>query len=318
VSLSKEQLALRKQGIGASEAAAALGQSDFGRGPLNVWAQKVLPLQGEALEAINPRVRFGNLLEPYLGPLYAEITGRKVRRVGQTALYEADPIILATLDFEAEDRPVEVKNTAADQAWRWGDGGEYQTWAKGVCPFDYFVQLQIQMLVKGKPVGDLAALIGGNDFRVYTFPFDEDLAVGIAAELHAWWFEFVVPERQPPADGCADAASILRRRFPLPLKPIEDCTSAMEMAALERLAAAKTWRKQAEEEEDQAAAEVMQILGEREGLRWDGGKVTWSLQAGRPRYAQLVESLGIGKDEIAKFTSEPARTLRFYPAKERR
>lgn len=317
MSLSPEQLELRKQGIGASEAAAALGQSDFGKGPLNVWAAKVLPLQKDALRS-DSRVAFGNLLEPFLGPLYSKITGRAVEPVGVTARYEPQPIILATLDFAAADRPVEVKNTAWDQAWRWGETGEYETWAKGLCPFDYFVQLQIQMLVRGSKLGDLGALIGGNDFRVLTFPFDEALALGIVEELRAWWEEFVVGEIQPSADGCADAASILRQRFPRPTKPIEECTSALEMAALERLAAAKTWKKQAEEEHDQAAAAVMEILGEREGLRWEGGKVTWSLAAGRPSYGQLVESLGVPKEEIAKFTSEPARALRYFPAKERR
>lgn len=318
MSLTPEQEELRREGIGASEAAAALGQSQFARGPLNVWAAKKFPLQRDALEAISSRVRFGNLLEPLLGPLYRAVTGRQVVHVGATKRWSTDPVVLATPDYRAADRLVEVKNTGADQAWRWGESGEYETWEPGLCPFDYFVQVQIQMLVDQESLADLAALIGGNDFRVLTFPFDENLAVGIAAELRAWWDRYVVGDEQPPADGSEDVGSILRRRFPRPTKPIEDCTSAVEMAALERLAAAKAFRKRAEAEADAAAAEVMGLLGEREGLRWDGGKVTWSLQAGRPRYAQIVEHLGVSKDEIAKFTSEPGRVLRYFPAKERR
>lgn len=316
MSLSREQLLRRKSGMGASEAAAVLGQSDFGKGPLNVWASKVLPLQEEVLR-LDSRIAFGNIMEPFLGPIYTKITGRPAEPVGVTKPFAGDPLVFATLDFRGTDRPVEVKNSAADQAWRWGEAGEHTTWARGLCPFDYFLQLQLQMLVEGLKVGDLAALIGGNDFRVFTFPFDEELALGIVAEMRAWWQMWVVSGEQPPADGSSDVGSILRRRFPRPTLPIEDA-SFLETGPLERLAEAKRLRKAAEDQEDAAAAEVMELLGEREGLRWDGGKVTWSMAAGRPRYAQLVEHLGIPKEQIQQFTSEPARQLRYWPTKERR
>src|SRR4051812_7645903 len=75
LSLTLEQIELRRTGLGAGEVAAGIGMSAFGKGPLNVWASKVLPMVKEP-EIFNPRRDMGNRMEAFIGQLYSEDTGR--------------------------------------------------------------------------------------------------------------------------------------------------------------------------------------------------------------------------------------------------
>lgn len=312
MSLTPEQIAARKDGIGASEAAAALGMSAFGKTPLHVWASKVLPPEPEV---VNPRRDFGHLAERLFIPrLYEEERGITLAHNLET--FPGPAPLFATPDFIAPDRLVEAKNTGERMAEHWGPAGFYREWEPGVCPFDYYLQGQLQCLVRNFALSDLAVLIGGYDFRVLTFPFDEALALGALDGLRAFWREYVEPKVQPPIDGVPDAFNILRRRWPKEQGPVREGADATDLAAVERLLAAKEWKKQALEEEAAACARMAEVLGDAAGVITPLGKVMWTTPVrGRPDYKGLALQLGATPEQIAKFTPPGSRTMRATPAK---
>lgn len=319
--LTAEQKELRKKGIGASEAAAALGMSAFEKGPLHVWASKVI--EEDEPEVLAPRLAAGHKVERILVPrLYEEDRG--VRLVHNEKTYVCEAPLLATPDFFGPDRFVEAKNTGERMADSWGESGVYETWEKGLCPFDYFVQGQLQCHGVPKFDGgryewfDLAVLIGGWDFRVLSFRYDPELAAGVVQGLRDFYETFVVPKVQPPADGSPGAMSILRQRFPKAVQPLVSTTDATELAAIARLAAAKEWMKQAKEEEEAACAHMAELIGDREGLTCPMGKVVWRNQRANPKYKDVAEALGATQQQIDASRGPDIRVMNWYPTKEKK
>lgn len=78
--LSREAwLQIRQQGIGSSDAAMAIGLSPY-KSPLSLWLEKTHRKAPDDLSE-KEAVIWGTVLEPVLASVYAERTGKKVRRV---------------------------------------------------------------------------------------------------------------------------------------------------------------------------------------------------------------------------------------------
>lgn len=79
----KDWLAVRQQGIGASDAAAAVGISPY-QSQLELWMIKTGRMSGlpdPSLDEVRSPIYWGNVLEPIVAAHYTRKTGRKVRRV---------------------------------------------------------------------------------------------------------------------------------------------------------------------------------------------------------------------------------------------
>ena len=104
VGLSREEwLDIRQQGIGSSDAAVAVGLSPY-KSALSLWLEKTGRKQPEDLSA-KEAVLWGTVLEPVLASVYAERTGRKVRRVNAVLQHPEYPYLLANLDREVIGLP---------------------------------------------------------------------------------------------------------------------------------------------------------------------------------------------------------------------
>ena len=127
--LSREDwLAVRKQGIGSSDAAAACGIHPY-LSMLELWMIKTGRMTSnidESIEGYSP-LYWGNTLEPMVAKYYQEQTGDKVRRVN-AVLQHADPdnhFMLANLDYAVtgndEVQILECKTTGEHGADRYTD-----------------------------------------------------------------------------------------------------------------------------------------------------------------------------------------------------
>ncbi|QEL56494.1 YqaJ viral recombinase family nuclease [Chromobacterium paludis] len=97
--LSREAwLAIRRQGIGSSGAAAAIGLSPY-KCALSLWLEKTGRKAPEDLAQKEPML-WGTILEPVLAGVYAQRTGRRVRRVNAVLQHAEHPFMLANLDRE--------------------------------------------------------------------------------------------------------------------------------------------------------------------------------------------------------------------------
>jgi putative phage-type endonuclease len=93
-----EWLRIRQLGIGSSDAAPAIGLSPY-KCPLSLWLEKTGRKEPEDLSEKEP-VIWGTILEPILARVYAERTGRKVRRVNAVLQHPTHRFMLANLDRE--------------------------------------------------------------------------------------------------------------------------------------------------------------------------------------------------------------------------
>lgn len=167
----------RKQGIGASEAAAVLGVSPW-LTPLELFMRKsgLIPEQEQT-----QLMRFGLMWEQFLYHVYAEDSGRAIFWKQEFCRHPNVPFMFATLDARAADRVVELKKVSTWAARDFGPSGTDDI------PIHYRIQVQQQMACSGLPLADLGALIGDDDFRIYTIERDDALIAKLIDAEAVFW-----------------------------------------------------------------------------------------------------------------------------------
>lgn len=191
--MTPAQLLARKQHIGASEAAAACGLSPWTT-PYQLWADKT----SDAVDVIdNPRMEWGRRLESVVLRKYAEDLPRPDYLIAPCDVVTSaeHPFMSCTPDALLPDRVVEVKTAGLSSAREWGEPGS------DAVPMHYLLQVTHQMVVTGRRLADIPVLIAGNDYRLYTVNYDEELAALLIERERAFWRH--VEDRTPP-----DVASI--------------------------------------------------------------------------------------------------------------
>lgn len=144
---SPEWLSLRMKGIGASDAAAVLGLSNW-KSNQELWEEKVGLRQPKDLSE-NERVKYGQAAEKHLVALFKlQYADRYKVRVDKNVVYFRNGFQFASLDgelteLETGDKGVhEDKTVLADSSLVW------EEW-KDKIPNTYYVQVVHQLLVTG-------------------------------------------------------------------------------------------------------------------------------------------------------------------------
>lgn len=169
----------RGTGIGGSDAGVILGLSKY-KTPLDLAEEKlgrVPHFQG------NRFTEAGNRLEDVIAHWYADETGSKVARANQTFRLKDHPFIMAHIDRRVlnERKVLECKSADKWTIADWGEAGTDQV------PDIYFIQVQHYLMFPNWDAADLAALIGGNDFRIFPIAPDDELQDMILdAEIKFW------------------------------------------------------------------------------------------------------------------------------------
>lgn len=192
----------RKNGIGASQAAAAIGLSEW-QSPIGLWAEKLnlVPPQPE-----NVSMRIGSELEPLIARMYTEATGVKVRRANNLRQHAQHPFMLASIDRRAGRKPVELKFSA--RATGYGDPGTDEV------PDDVLVQVLHQLAVLDEPEGEVALLKPGAQ-SVLIFPISRSAeAEASIIEREAVFWDHVQSRTQPPVDGSEATRRALAAMYP--------------------------------------------------------------------------------------------------------
>lgn len=135
-------------GIGASEAAAAVGMSPW-QTPIDLWKLKTGSLQPKDLSD-NAAVQQGNRLEPILRVFYAAIHPEyEMLYYPFDMIFQADrPWMFATLDGELTDDEGRKGVWECKTATPNGKAG-WDKWANGSMPQHYYIQCCHQLLATG-------------------------------------------------------------------------------------------------------------------------------------------------------------------------
>jgi putative phage-type endonuclease len=315
--LTAYQHSQRRRSIGASEAAAALGENPWAS-PYDVWASKVYDYS----TVETPRTATGNYLEAGVAKEFADRKSLKLKR-GRRRVHPAHKCVTATLDYVTdEDEPanVEIKTVGPWAELHWGEDGAGPA---GVPPW-YRIQVQQQMACSGLRRTYVAAkVLHSCELRVYEVPFDEPLATAIVMGVAQFWERYVVPKEPPPIDGSDACAAHLARQYPEVSKPVwlDGGAAATNLVLAYHKVCAEL--EACEQAKATIRNELCALIGEHEGVKTEAGLATWRAKRGGIDYktmaGQLAADAGLDGDdwlaELERYRRPSFRELRVTRAK---
>jgi len=261
-------LAVRRTGIGGSDAAAAVGLSPY-KSPLELWLEKTGRDGGLAkpdpTDTTHP-VYWGTLLEPIVAAAYTQRTGRKLRRVHAVLQHPQHAFMLANLDREIVGVPgvqiLECKTAGEHGARLWRDG------------VPEYVQLQVQhqLSVTGKQMADVAVLLCGQKLEVYRIERDEELIARLITLESRFW-DYVVSDTPPPADGSESADRALRCLYPGSGSSVDWSDDSRMSSLFSDLVSIKAHIKEQEAEAERLRQTLQQAMGDASEALFETGRI---------------------------------------------
>ena len=308
--LSREEwLQIRSTGIGSSDAAAAIGLSSY-KCSLSLWLEKTGRQLPEDLSA-NEAVVWGTVMEPVLAKMYAERTGRKVRRVNAVLQHPEHPFMLANLDREVITENgtgvLEIKTAGFYSAQLWDDG----------VPVAYQCQVLHQLAVTGHAWADVAVLIAGQEFRIYRIERDDDKIADLIQREAQFW-SWVTNDQQPDPDGSYDAQQALLSLFPTDNGQTLDFSESGPFNDLfAELLILRHRKEEIEQQESTLKHRIQAALGSATAAIFQQGKVTWRKAKDRlvpdldrlsQEHPELLQQYAKAVPGARRFIIQPARS----------
>lgn len=271
-----EWLAVRRQGIGGSDAAAAVGLNPY-QSQLELWMIKTgrfsedSPNESETKPDIDSKMYWGQVLEPIVAQHYTKVTGRKVRKVN-AILQHADSDkswMLANIDYR-------VVGSDEVQLLECKTAGEYgaKLWKDGV-PEYVQCQVQHQLAVTGLQAADVCVLICGQQLKIYRIERDEEL-ISKLIELERLFWHYVQSNIPPCADGSESAGIALRCLFPQDYGQTVDFSNNTHVSSLfDSLINTRKQLSFYQQQEEFYKQLLQQNLGEASYAQFSQGSLSW-------------------------------------------
>lgn len=254
----------RKHYVTGTDAGKLIGVSPYG-GKFAVWLDKM----GRAAPVVEtPAMKAGKKFESAILQTYAEEMNCKLEHVDGYQLITCDkyPRLGASLDGWNHDLqiPVDAKNIKWKNE-KWGDAWTDQF------PEYYKAQLQVQMMVTGATFAHLAVMFSGQDFFIYSFEYDEDMAQKILYATEEFW-PFVERDKMPEADGSDEATEYIKSEFARgDAAAVKDPTEEI-LEALKGLQKAKLDEKDAQDRKTEFENRIKLYMGDATAIK---GVCTW-------------------------------------------
>lgn len=189
----------------ASDAGALLGIDPW-KSRAALYFEKIAP-EPPAFEE-NEAMRWGTLLEPVVAREFTARTGIPTLGSQQLLTNERRPWMAATPDFfglEGDETVlVEIKTTTLRKE---------DDWPAEEPPPRVTAQVMWQLAVTGLRVAHVAALIGGQELRLYRLERDHAVVNAIIDAAHTFWHDHVLAQVEPPIDSHDSTTEALKRAF---------------------------------------------------------------------------------------------------------
>lgn len=218
----EEWLALRNTGIGGSDAGVVLDVNPY-KTPFQLYLEKRGEVEADDISD-KEAIIWGHLLENDVAAEYSRRTGRKVERCTTMLRHPQHNWMLGNLDrlvWEGDKRPqykgeirtrrlLECKTALGRfmDKTQWGPDGTDEV------PLSYLAQCQHYLAVTGAEVCDLAVLLAGPDFRIYTINRDEELIANIIEREGAFWEQVQSGSAPAPDYGHPTTGDLLAKLYP--------------------------------------------------------------------------------------------------------
>lgn len=262
--------------VGASEIAAIVGENPWHK-PIDVWLQKT----GRAEEVpSDPRAKIGTRAEDLIINWYAEDTSTDVFAIrrGETIRHGAVPCVGCTPDYLvfpnsaaagngyiSASRAVQLKCVGPRMALMWP--GEW------IPPY-VECQVQLEAEVLQVPRVDVAAWLGGTDWRIIEVQRDPEFGSMLLSAAVDFW-NCVLTDTPPPVDGSESWRRYLAARYPrVERQELDVPTAEVDSVALEFLSA-KDAEEAARARSDAAGNKLRAFIGDGAGYRGGDYIATW-------------------------------------------
>lgn len=310
--LTASQMDARLTGLGGSDAGAIAGVSPYA-GPYDVYARFKTPdVKPERDKRLDELAELGNLFEEPVAQLYSRRTGHEVREVTETLVHPKYPWMIAHPDrlVLGAEKGVEIKTVNWRVAHRWGSPDDEEI----RLPEEYLLQCVHYMAVTGIPRWDVAALIGGSDFRIFQLKRDPELEELLIGTERDFWERYIEGDEAPPLESSPKAADWAVARFGSDNGTLTSPTpEAIEVARM--YADARDAEKSAKADKELFGSKLKTLIGDSAGFRWGRkSKATWTNNRSSVKtdWEAVARELNPNAELIARFTREVpgARVLR--------
>jgi putative phage-type endonuclease len=290
----------RSKGIGGTDISAILGLNPW-KTAYDVYLDKI----GEAkpIEE-NMAMKMGTLLEPIVAGLYEYVTQRKLKEC-ELIIHPKHDFIRGTPDrlIEGEDLGLEIKTlksfdkfSSKSSAIGWGE--EYTD----QIPQHYFLQVVWYMLLTERAAFDVAALAGGQEFRIYRVNRDIELEKMLIEKADEFWNKNVLEKIPPEISMNDDPANYYSNSFAGAAVAMPE-----DIEVYSELVKVKGDIKALEEREDKLKQTLQLSMKEKDTLIDSSGVVlaTWKNSETKRLDQKLLKASGI--DLSSYYTTSSSR-----------
>lgn len=273
MSLTAQQLEMRRYRIGASEIGAVLG-IDKRRTRLQLWMDKKgLSRQSNA----DDHRSWGIDVESAILRNYARRSGYQLLEAPGSLAHPTLPLV-ATPDGLAVKhsrvRDIQAKNVQEYNVHEWGEPGTSQA------PLFYVAQVIVELgVLYAQPdmhlddEGDIAASFGGRPPLGYPIPFNVELFGNLAEAAAKFVRDHLETDKPPQLEGDRAALEYVKRRFSTSTGELRQPTpEAVNLVA--RLRSLKADASTREETIEAVQAELCALIGDAQGIE---GLCNWSV-----------------------------------------
>jgi len=185
----QEWLRERKNYLGGTDLSSIAGLNPY-RTALDVYLDKT---SDDIACETSPAMRWGNLLEEAVAKAYSEDTGQTIEIEPNTIYHPSMKFLGANIDRWVGDKEyvLECKTAGFTRGKEWGEEGTDQI------PESYLVQVAYYAAICAVPKVDIAVLIGGQDFRIYTYERSKELEDKLIKIACNFWDNHI-EKRIPP------------------------------------------------------------------------------------------------------------------------
>lgn len=258
----------RKSGIGGSDLSAIMGINRY-TSPLDVWLVKTGQADSPDLSG-KEAVEWGNRLEDTVAAKFAENHPElQVKRRNAMLVSKERPWAFANLDRTVRDADgrmgvLEIKTCGSRRAADWDDG----------VPAYYLAQVTHYLGVTGWGYAWVAVLIGGQEYREYYVPRDEEDVSAAVEAADTFWRDFVLTGTMPALVGLPCESAALMGMHP---DPSEEYIPALDgdIPAVDEVAAIKSEISALESRKRVLEGSIKALIGDAKGIETPTRRITW-------------------------------------------
>jgi putative phage-type endonuclease len=269
----KDWLKERKTYIGGSDIGAIIGCSSY-KTALDVYMDKT----SETLEELEgDAIYWGNALEDVVAEEYSKRVNLPVEVETKLLRHSKYPFIAANIDrwVDSGRYILECKTAGFMARKSWGDVPSSKQ-----IPESYQCQVAYYAAITGVPKVDIAVLIGGQDFRIYTYHADQVFQEKLIRAAVMFWNKYVLTGIPPKATNLKDVENMHPKSNGLEIEASHEILDKVN-----ELHDLKSQDKMLHKEIEALSFEIKEFMADNELLIDEGGqlKATWRNTAPKPK-----------------------------------